>query len=87
MNILWRLMLGALATVGVVVVVFHHVAYFHRRRPYSFAAFLETAGWIVVTLAAIAAFGGGLPSSETRAVEIAAAIVGALLIGIGSQFK
>lgn len=80
--VLWVLTAGALA-----VVILHHAAYLRRRRPYSFGAFLETAGWIVITLTAIAALGGGLAAPGTRTVEIAAAVVGVLFIGIGSLFR
>ncbi len=78
---------AVVAVLGLVVVVAQHVGYFRRTRPMSFAAFLETAGWILITLVAGAALGGGMVSPNMRVVEIAAAIVGALLIGIGGQFR
>lgn len=81
-----RLVWGAVAAVGATVVIGHHVGYFRKRRPLTFGAFLETTGWIIITLCAVAAFGGGLLHAGTRAVEIAAAVVGALLIVIGRQF-
>lgn len=78
---------AAVAVLGLVVVVAQHVGYFRKTRPMSFAAFLETAGWILITLVAVAALGGGMIMPNTRVVEVTAAVVGALLIGIGGQFK
>lgn len=78
---------GVIAAVGLSVIVAHHTGYFRNRRPLTFGAFLETTGWIIITLCAVAAAGGGLGRPGTRAVEIAAAIVGILLIGIGGHFK
>lgn len=72
---------------GFIIVVFHHAGYLRRTRPLTFGAFLETGGWIVVTLVAIAASGGGMAEPRTRIVEIGAGAVGVLLIGIGSQFR
>ncbi len=87
MSVLSSVIWAAVAVLGLIVVVAQHIGYFRRTRPMSFAAFLETAGWIVITLVAGAALGGGMISPNTRVVEIAAAIVGALLIGIGGQFR
>jgi len=78
---------AAIAILGLVVVVSQHVGYFRKIRPMSFAAFLETGGWIIITLVALAALRGGMINPGTRVVEIAAAIVGVLLIGIGGQFR
>lgn len=86
MKLLGPLVLWALTAVGVTIVVWHHVGYFRRRRPFSFGAFLETTGWIIVTLVAIFGLGGGFADPGTRVVEIAAAIVGVIFIGIGSFF-
>ena len=66
-----------------VVIVRHHVAYFRRARPVSFGAFLATGGWTILLLVALGALSGGLADSGTRIVEIAAAVVGLLFIGIG----
>lgn len=87
MKFLWPIALWGFAALGLAVVVLHHVAYFRRTRPFSFGAFLETAGWIIITLVAIAGLAGGFASPGTRIVEIAAAIVGVLFIGIGSSFR
>ncbi len=87
MSGLGRLLLW-IVTIGIAaVIVQQHIAYLRRTRPYSFGAFLETAGWIIILLVAIAALFGGLLAPGTRAVEIAAAIVGVLFIGIGSSFR
>lgn len=82
-----RVVWGLLALVGFVIVVFQHAGYLRRTRPLTFGAFLATGGWIVVTLVAIAASGGGMAEPGTRIVEIAAGAVGILLIGIGGQFR
>ena len=82
-----RLVWGAVVVVGLGVIVAQHVGYFRKRRPLSFGAFLETTGWIVITSCAIGVLGGGLARAGTRTVEIAAAIVGILFIGIGGRFK
>ena len=87
MSVLSSVIWAAVVVLGLIVVVAQHAGYFRRTRPMSFAAFLETAGWIVITLVAVAVLGGGMISPHTRVVEIAAAIVGALLIGVGGQFK
>jgi len=73
--------------VALVVIVRQHLGYFRRRRPFSFAAFLETAGWIIVALVAGAALLGGFAHPGTRVMEVAAAIVGALCIAFGSTFR
>ena len=75
---------GLAAAVSAVVIVRKHVAYFRRVRPFSFGAFLETGGWIILLLVALGALSSGLAESGTRIVEIAAAVVGLLFIGIGS---
>lgn len=69
------------------VVVRHHIAYFRRARPFSFGAFMETGGWIILLLVALGALSGGLAESGTRIVEIAAAMVALLFIGIGSSVQ
>ncbi len=87
MTALSRVAWAAVAMVGVIVIVTHHREYFRRSRPLTFGAFLETGGWIILTLVALAAVGGGMIGPGTRVVEFAAAIVGALCIGLGGQFK
>lgn len=82
-EVLWILV----AAGGLAIVVAHHLAYFRKTRPLSFGAFVETAGWLILVLVAISAAGGGMGQPSTRVVEIAAAIVGLLFIGIGGQFK
>jgi hypothetical protein len=87
MTVLSRVMWAAAVIVGVIVIVTQHIGYLHRRRPVTFGAFLETGGWIIITLVALAAVGGGMTGPSTRVVEVSAAIVGALFIGLGGQFK
>lgn len=87
MSVLSSVIWAVVAVLGLIVVVAQHAGYFRKTRPMSFAAFLETAGWILITLVAVAAWGGGMISPNTRVIEIAAAVVGALLIGIGGQFR
>ncbi len=87
MTTLSRLVWVAVAAVGLGVVVAHHVAYFRKKRPLSFAAFLETGGWIILVLVASAAGAGGMAHPSTRVVEIAAAAVALLFIAIGGQFR
>ena len=82
-----RLVWGAVAAIGLGVIIAHHVRYFRKRRPLSFGAFLETTGWIIITSCAIGALGGGLARAGTRAVETAAAIVGLAFLIIGGRFK
>lgn len=81
------LLFWALAVIGLAIVVRHHAGYLARRRSTTFGAFLETAGWIVVTLVAVGAAAGGLTSPGTRIVEIAAAMTGVLAILAGRQFR
>lgn len=85
--IVWRAAFLVPTAVGAVVLIRHHTGYLWRRRPTSFAAFLETAGWIIITLVGLAGAGGGFESASTRTVEIAAALVGLALIGIGYNFR
>lgn len=75
------------AAVCLLVVIRHHVAYFRRTRPFSFGAFLETGGWIILLLAALGALGGGLAASGTQIVEVVAGGMGLLFIGIGSSVR
>jgi threonine/homoserine/homoserine lactone efflux protein len=82
-----RIIWGTLALVGSSIVTLHHAGYLRRTRPITFGAFLGTAGWIVITLVAIAASGGGMAEPETRIVEIASGAVGILLIGVGGKFR
>ena len=78
----WLVLLGS----GLYVIIKHHAGYLFRRRPTSFGAFLNTAGWIVVTLVALAVMGGCLSVPGTRLVELAVGLVGVVLIGIGWRF-
>jgi len=84
-GVIARLVWGALAIAGLSLIVAHHVGYFRKRRPLTFGAFLETTGWIIVSLFAIAAFGGGLVHPGTRAVEIAVVMVGLVFVLIGGR--
>jgi hypothetical protein len=70
-----------------VIIVRQHIEYFRRTRPFSFGAFLETGGWIILLLVAFGALLGGLAQSGTRIVEIAASVVGLLFVGIGSGLR
>lgn len=72
---------------ALIVVIRQHVLYFRRARPLTFGAFLETAGWITILLVAAGAAAGGLAHPGTRIAEIASAVVGVLLILIGSAFR
>jgi len=69
-----RLVWGAVAAIGLGVIIAHHVRYFRK-------------GWIIITSCAIGALGGGLARAGTRAVETAAAIVGLAFLIIGGQFR
>jgi hypothetical protein len=69
------------------VLVRQHVGYFRRTRPYSFGAFMETGGWIILLLVALGALAGGLAEPGTRVVEIAATVVALLFIGIGTSLR
>lgn len=69
------------------ILVRHHIGYFRRARPYSFGAFLETGGWIILLLVVLGALAGGLDAMGTRVVEIAAAAVAVLFIGIGGALR
>jgi hypothetical protein len=82
------LLVGGLAAAAcTVVLVRQHVGYFHRTRPYSFGAFLETGGWIIFLLVILGALAGGLDELGTRVVEIAATVVALLFIGIGNSLR
>lgn len=82
MNLLVLVVAWAASAGCAAVVIRHHVAYFRRARPFSFTALLETGGWIILLLVALGAAAGGLAATGTRIVEIAAALVGALCIGL-----
>jgi hypothetical protein len=69
------------------VLVRQHVGYFRRTRPYSFGAFMETGGWIILLLVVLGALVGGLDEIGTRVVEIAATVVALLFIGIGTSLR
>ncbi len=79
----WVVLLG----LGVYFIVRHHADYLFRRRPMTFGAFLGTAGWIIVTLVALAGLGGGLHTTGPRRVELAAVSVGIVLIAVGRRFE
>jgi len=80
--------LGWVAAGGcAVVLVRHHAGYFRRTRPYSFGAFLETGGWIILLLVVLGALVGGLEETGTRVVEIAATVVALFFIGIGGMLR
>jgi hypothetical protein len=78
---------GVVAIVCGIVIVTHHIAYFRRSRPFTFGAFLQTGGWIIIALVAVAAAGGGLERARTQTVEVAQALVGVVLISLGSRLK
>jgi hypothetical protein len=80
-----RAVWALLAIGGLGAIVAHHVGYLRKRRPLTFGAFLQTAGWILITLVAITALGGGMRYPGTRMVDLVAALVGIFLIGIGSR--
>ncbi len=85
---MWPRVAGAVvAIVCGIVIVTHHVGYFRRSRSLTFGAFLQTGGWIIIALVAAAAAAGGLERARTQTVEVAQALVGALLIGLGSKLK
>lgn len=73
--------------VALAVVVRQHADYLRRRRSVTFRAFLETAGWLVITLASAAAYWGGLESPGTRVVEVSVLVIGLLFVAIGSHAR
>ncbi|HXF82879.1 MAG TPA: hypothetical protein VNN19_09025 [bacterium] len=73
--------------VALLVVIWHHWQYFRRARPLSFSAFLETAGWLIVVLVAVAALYGGWAHPGTRILEIASGVVGVLFIIFGAAWR
>ena len=78
---------GVVAIVCGMVIVTHHIGYVRRSRSLRFGAFLQTGGWIIIALVAVAAAAGGLERARTQTVEVAQALVGALLITLGSKLK
>ena len=85
---MWPRVAGAVvAIVCGIVIVTHHIGYFRRSRSLTFGAFLQTGGWIIIALVAGAAAAGGLERARTQTVEVAQALVGALLISLGSRLK
>ncbi len=78
----WLVLLGT----GLYVVVRHHTAYLFRRRKMTFGAFLGTAGWIILSLVALAALGGGWSDLRTRPVELIAGLLGVTFVGIGWRY-
>lgn len=87
MSVAVQIFAWAAAALMLAVIVRHHVGYFRRARPYSFGAFLETGGWIILLLVAAGAAAGGLARPGTRVVEVAAGIVGLLFIAGGAVFR
>jgi len=73
--------------VALAAVIRHHTDYLRRRRPATFRAFLETAGWLVIALASAAAYWGGLESPGTRVVELSAFVIGLLFVAVGSHMR
>ncbi len=85
---MWPRVVGGVgALVCGIVIVTHHIGYLRRSRSLTFGAFLQTGGWIILALVAVAAAAGGLERARTQTVEVAQALVGALLITIGSKLK
>ena len=78
---------GVVAIACGFVVVTHHIGYFRRSRPLTFGAFLQTGGWMIIALVAVAAATGGLERERSQTVEVAQALVGLLLISLGSKLK
>lgn len=81
------IVLWVILAVALVVIIRHHLAYLRRTRSLTFGAFLETAGWIIILLVAIAGVYGGFAHPGTRVVEIATTVVGLLFIVLGSAFQ
>jgi hypothetical protein len=73
--------------VALAVVIRQHADYLRRLRPATFRPFLETAGWLIISLASGAAYGGGFESPGTRVVEVSAFVVGLLFVAIGSHTR
>jgi threonine/homoserine/homoserine lactone efflux protein len=78
---------GVVAIMSGIVIVTHHIGYFRHSRSLTFGAFLQTGGWVIIALVAVAAAAGGLERARTQTVEVAQALVGALLITLGSKLK
>jgi hypothetical protein len=78
---------GVVAIICGIVIVTHHIGYFRGSRSLTFGAFLQTGGWVIIALVAVAAAAGGLERARTQTVEVAQALVGALLISLGSKLK
>ena len=78
---------GVVAIVSGIVIVAHHIGYFRHSRSLSFGAFLQTGGWVILALVAAAAAAGGVDRPRTQTVEVAQALVGVLLIGLGGKLK
>ncbi len=80
-----RIVWGVIGGIGLSVLVRHHTAYLFRSRAVTFGAFLATAGWLIMTLVALAALGFGLSDPGTRTVEVAVGIVGLVCIAVGRR--
>lgn len=79
----WVVLLGT----GVYVLIRHHAAYLSLRRRMSFAAFLGTAGWIILALVALTSLGDGWSAPGTRTVELVAGIIAVVFVGIGWRYS
>jgi len=72
---------------ALVILVRQHLGYLRRTRPLRFGSFLETGGWLILLLVAIAAAFGGLADPRTRIVEIAALAVAVVFVSVGSVLR
>jgi hypothetical protein len=74
----------AIAFAGALIItLMQHVQYATGKRPRHFLAFLETSGWLVITIAA----GVALFRLAPGALWIGTGIVGAILMLIGSILR
>ncbi|MGH2437399.1 MAG: hypothetical protein ACRDFA_10435 [bacterium] len=87
MTIVFRWLFLPVMVVALAVVIRQHADYLRRLRPATFRAFLETAGWLIITLASGAAYGGGFESPGTRVVEVSAFVIGLLFVAVGSHTR
>jgi hypothetical protein len=79
---LLRLVLGIAFAGSAVIMLVQHAQYAVGRRPREFFAFLETSGWLVLTLAtgvALFRLASGVLSVSAGAVGVIFVVVGALL--------
>ena len=85
--IVFRWLFLPVMIVALVVVIRQHAGYLRRLRPATFRAFLETAGWLIITLASGAAYWGGFESPGTRVVEVSAFVIGLLFVAVGTHTR